>query len=116
MRTFFHGWRRKAGCVLLTTSIGLTAVWARGHIDPKSISFQIGERKHSLTTNTGRLVWASWDKVEGLSLLEEHRGSLPNDRERVIYFQNLVLPLTLLSAYLLLVPSRNRQSKSPPHS
>ena len=101
MREFFKGWRRKAGCGLLVMAIALTGFWVRGIVEPKCVKFQVGQRLHWLTTNDGRLIWMSADKVEGMSLLDEEntRTVLPNEHERIVFFQTPILFLTLLSAY-----------------
>jgi hypothetical protein len=110
MREFFRGWRRKAGVVSLVMALALAGIWVRGLVAPKSVKFQIGQRIHWLTTNTGRLIWESADKVNGMGLLEEESSmtTLPNEGRRIIRLQSPVLFLGLLSAYLILWRPRGR--------
>lgn len=107
-------WRRKTGCVLLGMALVLGGVWAQGIIQPKSVKFQFGHRNHWLTTNNGKLIWVSADKIEGQGLLDEEREMIPavstpnNELKRTFDLQWPVLFLPFLSACLILVPSRNQ--------
>ncbi len=115
MSGFFRSWQHKAGCCTLVLALLLTAVWIRGMIEPKSVDFQIGKRKHILTTNTGRCIWMSYDKIEGQSLLDEQRvmtpflpDTPPDQIIRSVDFLRPVVCLTLISAFLILWKTRNR--------
>jgi hypothetical protein len=110
MREFFKGWRRKAGCVALVMAVALAGIWVRGLVAPKSVKIQVGHRIHWLTTIDGRLIWESADKVHGMGLLEEESSltALPNKRRRIINLRTTILPMTLLSAYLILWKPRTK--------
>ena len=113
MREFFRGWRRKAGCVTLVMAVALACLWVRGVVAPKSVKFQVGHRIHCLTTINGRLIWESADKVHGMSLLEEESNLtvLPNERRGIIQLRTTILPMTLLSAYLILWKPRPKDRR-----
>lgn len=44
MKEFFHGWRRKMGCVALAMACVLMGLWARGQFYDESIAIRPSER------------------------------------------------------------------------
>src|SRR5436190_16794512 len=53
MQAFFHGWRRKTGCLLLAFAVATMALWFRSYVVIDEISF--GEQ--SLETVGGDIDW-----------------------------------------------------------
>jgi hypothetical protein len=115
MRKFFHGWRRRAGCILLIMAITLAGVWVRGIVAPKTVEWPLGNQTLLLTTNNGRLIW-EWanrhEIADEASLLSDQRrmSSIANvdEHQRMLRFRSPVLCLTLLSAYLILWKPRKQ--------
>ncbi|MDB5343030.1 MAG: hypothetical protein JWP89_1407 [Schlesneria sp.] len=138
MHTFFHGWRRKAGCVALVMALCLLALWFRSHVVADTLAVCIGEAIEAETSqgmfevlhnNIGYVddLGVRHTSVPGgLSWRSESTDVLPTGGPSMFggtksYFRCsllwFVLPLTILSAYLLLVPSRKRPStESQPHA
>jgi hypothetical protein len=127
MQTFFHGWRRKMGVVTLVMACLATGLWVRTLFFADQICFAIGDRKHYINSGQSGLTWLSVDRSpvlewytvlseedfeqlhlnrplaeslnEGFAILTD-RGINPVCRYLLYWW--LVLPLTLLSAYLIL--------------
>ena len=55
MHTFFHGWRRKAGCVALVIACAITVVWVRSCLVIDNVRIPIGNRRVDLATCRGSL-------------------------------------------------------------
>lgn len=137
MRDFFRGWRRKAGMATLVVALALTGMWYRSLMYFETCfwsvgttqlgfasnygQFSIGVAKHSDTTpfeyrsmtmkepvhhSTG--LW-SFDFIGLDSLADTHRKSQP-----IIPYWSIVLPLTILSAYLLLSKRSPVKQTEPP--
>lgn len=163
MHTFFHGWRRKTGCILLMLACVMTTLWVRSFTRSEDAFLPFGSQttlqflsQGSMLTvrkfvspfrvgtanvgpdrltlfgvfppsglSTGNVAFSA-DEINrqqlgtpyawtfkrggfGLASFQDNDLSL-----RVVIFTipywALAVPLTLLSAYLLLVPSRQRQS------
>ena len=114
MREFFHGWRRKAGCVTLALACVATGLWIRSYI----VFDQLVLAGNLLISNSGCLVWnwSGWGTPE-LNLVDwycEHASPFSEewyfgtDGVRMPYWA-VNIPLTLLSAYLLLWKPRPEQ-------
>ncbi|MDB5345254.1 MAG: hypothetical protein JWP89_3631 [Schlesneria sp.] len=157
MHTFFHGWRRKAGCVFLVTACVLMAAWLRGGFQYDFFDLNIQGMTYRLGTHGGQLRFitqgptnspqlVSWDtgKLEELlpyqpgqsrdpwygidvdwrwDFYDFHAGAGQYPRSNlqtafcVFPYWSIVPPLALLSAYLILVPSRTRPpTASQPHA
>lgn len=101
MREFFRGWRRKAGCGLLTLVMVLTGAWIRSLSAERysDVPDNLREAKVGLSirsfAGSCRLV---------ASRFEEHAHALGYYRTDVVVipYWSVVWPLTLLSAYLIL--------------
>jgi len=150
MSDFFHGWRRKTGCVLLVMAFVLAGLWTRSFYHADQLSYATG--KHSvekLHSGNGFAVWMSYDVVwdQRFPAIEWNwvypkdayfndqgaangskmewqfnwlcigSGKVANNSNRVrfISYWSITIPLTLLSAYLLLWPGKRqeRQVKAP---
>jgi hypothetical protein len=127
MQAFLHGWRRKGGVVLLVMACLATGLWVRTLFFADQFCFVIGDRKHYFNSGQSGLSWLSVDRSlvvewhmvipaedfetrhldrplteslnEVLTILTD-RGINPACRYLLYWW--LVLPLTLLSAYLIL--------------
>jgi hypothetical protein len=104
MREFFRGWKRKAGCVTLLLACVFAAGWVRSQnsID----SFVISD--FEFVSLNGRIDFGVlWRRVSiGIGEFPEYHAY------KCVYYWSLVLPLTLLSAYLLV--SKQRPPKPIP--
>lgn len=132
MREFFKGWRRKVGCVALLMAVAVFGIWMRSRIVLDDILFTFGDRQISIASFGGCCLWWSWSRRDGdvsrnswtaiplnqldedelLRTHEEIREELQQRQpmELAIFYLLLVLPLTLLSAYLILWnPRPNRR-------
>jgi hypothetical protein len=129
MREFFHGWRRKAGVMTLVVALSAAGVWVRASVLCEQIDIQIGHRHHMITLAHDGLAWLSMDghlrrgwihhgymaedvTAVGAAKIWMRRG---NAMERspsgwIIRYWSVVLPLTLLSASLILWKPRKPAS------
>jgi hypothetical protein len=130
MSAFFHGWRRKLGCITLIVALTFAAPWIRSYQLRDRFAFWIGTRYHHLYSFQGRIVWDaitpdavvgtwSWNtrQIRGDADISEPNFPLdPHDRWKVrrwnLQYLPLVLPLALLSGYLILW--RSPQPSKPP--
>jgi hypothetical protein len=113
---FFKGWRRKAGLVTLALAMVLTAGWMRSTLYYDQFFMQVPRGVlHYVCSENGRIVVESpadrfWDD-ESFAL---YSGPIDYQWERVgIPYWSLVLPLTLLSAWLIL--AKQPKSKTGPN-
>ena len=124
MREFFHGWRRKAGCVALVLACAVMGLWFRSFAIFDVISLANGQQQHQIASASGRLFWGAWRERSRHSRPRnewERIGTSRRTRDEVdiqlesfhnfrwiIPYWSVVLPLTLLSAYLILWEPRKR--------
>jgi len=104
MREFFKGWRRKLGVLTLVIALSLTGMWGRSIVifygDGLSVTpfdevyFFIGIRQHRLATYGSHIIWTGYNP--------DARTGQTWD----VTFPAIIIPLTLLSAYLLLSTPR----------
>ena len=145
MGTFFHGWRRKLGCVTLVLACVFTVGWVRSlligdifnHVASKHIDEDFSSVKGFLSWDRfsytleahnfpTRILWwhpkgrkdlplseINWSFC-GISL-SEHQWADHLETFLIIPYWTLVIPLTLLSAWLLLskqrITKRNHEPK-----
>lgn len=106
MGAFFHGWRRKTGCVTLAVAMLLMALWIRSDI----LFDQVALYGNLFISNGGCLVW-DWQGWGGpnADIIDWHSDKASpfdeawyfgRDGVRLPYWA-LVAPLTLLSTYLI---------------
>lgn len=103
---FFHGWRRKAGCVTLMLAVLLMALWIRSDILFDQIAFD----GNLFISNSGCLAW-DWQAWRGCDAdLTDWHSEKASPFDEAWYFGRdgvrfpywaLVVPLTLVSAYLI---------------
>ena len=128
MREFFKGWRRKVGCVTLVMACAVATAWVRSELNYlDDYFFTLGMRDHNIMSGYGRMTWWSWDGEAGnrsrpvfaISPYEtervQERGMAlqrcypdRNFKEVTVPYSLIVLPPTLLSAYLLLWKPRTK--------
>ena len=128
MGNFFNGWRRKAGCVALVTACVLMIAWLRsllifdqfvifdnnefgpcGLIISQSGSLYFQETSHTF----GRMPFYRSDKVgRSVSAFGFLNGFTGASCVGVNYWY-IVLPMSVLSAYLLLRNPRKQNQKVP---
>jgi hypothetical protein len=143
MHTFFHGWRRKAVCVALMIAIALMGLWIRSLRVVDLVQFPSGKHEdirfvvtpdgycweHSRFENAfpSKFYWFSTDASDyfshRFSELSRPRGftfvrhtGIEGIHETTHYWVPhwfCTVSTTLLSAYLLLVPSRKRPASKP---
>jgi hypothetical protein len=135
MRDFFRGWRRKVGCVTLVMALAGMALWIRSRIVNDEIGFAANGTQYVVVSShsqvsayqsihllPNRVVWISQGILPAERTSAWHLNSIRRREQRVatslrrmipsrIYtftYWSLVIPLTLLSAYLLLWKPRKR--------
>ena len=106
MCDFFHGWRRKAGCVALLIATIVTFAWKRSWMVPEVVhSYWCRDYVDFIAFRSEngniRCVRSSWDS-----------GEETRKEEWRIPYSAVAIPLTLLSAYLILWPGK-RKPKPP---
>jgi hypothetical protein len=112
MGDFFHGWRRKIGVVTMLMALAFMTLWIRGYCEGDFIGFQnftrtyfgfeLASDSYSLALNT--VDWPQTthdDSSQFLSMMKQAGCVLLTRRAQVPHWM-LVIPLTLISAYLLL--------------
>ena len=122
MRKFFHGWRQKMGCVTLVMACVLASSWVRSYVAQELVWFRRQEIAHQLRHDNGVLRW-QWDLMnddepmlgcesyEFTNTFHGHEGGRQwrfSTASITAPHWALVLPLTILSAYLLLWKPRKR--------
>lgn len=105
MHTFFQSRRRKAGVVTLVIALAVTAVWIRSRIVEGDLSFVYSDLRSRDGAIEKSVVTLNTSRYGGT----EHDWVARHVHWRVPYGIEVV-PLALISAYLLLVPVR----KQPP--
>mgnify|MGYP001554100057 CR=1 FL=1 len=136
MHTFFHGWRRKAGCVKLIMAVAVFGMWMRSRVMFDWLTFATNLRGHWVCSYADSIWWISFPQDRSAWWLPFNSGddsslsllSIPEratrawvnvhfllrqrnrpevKRWKVRYWQ-IVISLTLLSAYLILWKPRKR--------
>ncbi len=130
MHTFFHGWRRKTGVVSLVMACVFTVGWMRSRVALDSVAFAVGGRQYQICSWRGRIHWMGAAPHKQMGALNQWHSeavtpSVPDDSDSIRavfmsaeimeHFQawqwrywSLTIPLTLLSAYLILWKPRKR--------
>ncbi|HEY4263043.1 MAG TPA: hypothetical protein VGM98_22975 [Schlesneria sp.] len=102
MRTFFYGWRRKAGVVTLVMALAFMGLWMRSRASDDELAV------------CGMQFKSYGGVFERSDFMFLDVDSFNSSEVRHVYWRLqyawFAFPLTLLSAYLILVPSR----KQPP--
>ncbi|MDB5347162.1 MAG: hypothetical protein JWP89_5539 [Schlesneria sp.] len=159
MREFFHGWRRKAGCVALVIALAMFELWMRSGLIEDRFLWNTNGLCHLFNSESGGVSWTaynSWKTTTKGSFFgdtwwqskvidadmchgwwqyknecETHweiqslgfcfgsaTKTWPGNDTRADYwlipYWSLIIPLTLLSAYLILWKPRKRKTSAPP--
>ena len=132
MREFFHGWRRKAGCVAMVMACALAGMWARSRVIQDIVFLDFGSRVHTFHTYGGVLTWNRHNETPGQpNITTWTRRSMGHDEfsqamlkfmeneswrfERTVWiipFRKLVPWCAILSAYLLFWKPRKRKAET----
>ena len=129
MSDFFHGWRRKAGCVTLVMAFAVTGLWARSRFVRDTVDVTIDHQWYCIDSFGGNLVWSSMDGylLCGQSpLIQDHWPSWQSERfvkEGFVWMIlkshfphtshiTIAIPLSLLSGCLILWPGKRKIAES----
>lgn len=135
MPEFFKGWRREAGCVTLVTACVFVGMWVRSVYVGDLLSFPAFGTDFEVISSNGHVDWqgmlqfttpiqTSWKSDSPQNVLESHRfevlihrlgrstGTLLEHEEGSIPYWSVTLPLTFLSAWLLLRKPRSVKLKT----
>lgn len=108
MHIFFYGWRRKAGVVALVMALALVCLWIRSGVAYCSTSLRLHGSQYTLFSHNGGVTfWHQKETDFGYKETEWLTPSIVAQRPGCSY-PVIVLPLTLLSAYLILWKPRKR--------
>jgi len=103
MLAFFHGWRRKMGVATLVFGCVFMALWVRSYAVFDSYEYRSNTH---LDSNAGALSCVT----------DLYRYQLATRPSPIVHWNipywSIVLPLTLLSAYLLLSKPRSKSNQS----
>ena len=133
MREFFQGWRRKTGCVALVMALALMGGWIKSGTRGDVVHVSTPRHNHMGFSAAGRLFWWSMTNESGVcrvfwhdkipadalvSVLDKDRPTFQSQAslhfcERSLAYSNLAIPMTLLSAYLILWVPRPRSKEQP---
>ena len=133
MSTFFCGWRRKVGCVLVVVALALIVTFARSYAVYHMAAYALGGRQFMVQSGQGYVIWSGWsphdddpvmwtcdsfntshNQDRGLIVRQLAISGSPNSVSWPISYWWLIAPVTLLSAYLLLWKPRKRFTPTPP--
>ena len=118
MGEFFKGWRCKAGLVTLAMALLLTVAWTRSYVTADAIKFGFIGQQHIAISLDGQLAWESYPGYGRLQYERRQHRVTGNVSVRAVIDQmsckapywSVVLPLTLLSAWLILVKPRKAKT------
>ena len=127
MGEFFKGWRRKAGLVTLAMALLLTVAWMRSRFTYDAIAFDIGSQQQLIISIEDSITWWSFpDEIDDgnwVSISPSEWTEAADDfaevqaklgfREWIVPVWCMVLPLTLLSAWLILGKTRHSPKSRP---
>ncbi len=125
MWEFFRGWRRKIGVVTLVIAYMFAAGWVRSLFIEDTLVFTDGSQHQTLSSLYGKVYWDSkieWTFDPGWftwfttdlrvsTLLAASLASWETGESYCIPYWSIVLPLALLSLWLLLFKSRQSNQK-----
>ncbi|HEY4263609.1 MAG TPA: hypothetical protein VGM98_25825 [Schlesneria sp.] len=121
--SFFHGWRRKAGLATLLMACILMVVWMRSRIIFDCIHFPIGKRQITILSMEEEI--HCWGLTDGCHRWRFETGDVSpkvsvddivglvtdskeyDSKDWYATYRSITIPLTVLSAWLILIPSRN---------
>jgi hypothetical protein len=121
MRAFFHSWRRTAGVATLVMAAVVAGLWLRTNFATDHIQFAAFQRNYLVVSHSGGLEWhiaplvtnevrrVPWKFGWG-SVAKNWGDPVPILTAPKLQYWMLVLPLTLLSAYLILWKPRKMRT------
>ena len=128
MKEFLHGWRRKAGVATLVMACAFGGMWVRSYAVYDFIQFIAFDRLNRITLCHGKIGWTVWDDAtgmqpfvwEGVRAVDRepqahdiyHSRVHDGDRGYLASYWQATIPLTFLSAYLILWKPRKRSSSN----
>lgn len=122
MPEFFRGWRRKVGCVALVMACLVAIAWIRSMAVADHIYVRF-DRQHEIRSRQQTFLWVSWrayiGNVKPTSWVTVDASQPQIENEMLdaelweLPYSALFVPLTLLSAVLLLWRQRKRSQTSP---
>lgn len=126
MHTFFNGWRRKAGVISLVLACGLMSAWMRSQFTSDEFCWSIGHESEVVISSNGMLSWwrlamqrpvpRFWnpgfvsrgrDGTYYFTIRDWGVELGPGDSLSIPYWP-FVIPLTFISAYLILWKPQKR--------
>ena len=131
MKDFFDSWQRAAGCVVLVIACGFMGGWIRSLLhQEEEIALTVYDRVHSFCSEPGFISWMAWNDPSGATWAKmpaEWNTQLESIRryktkpvlgvkEWSASYRSIVIPLTLLSAALLLSRHRRTSTKHLHHT
>ena len=127
MREFFHGWRRKAGCITLVMVCSLMGLWTRCLATRDSIGIVVGGGMYFVSSTDfgfecrrdfdpppvdGPPIWWNFIPPKPTQPLIFTYGDAEKiEPVRTVLHWPIVLPLGVLSVYLILWKPRKRTRK-----
>jgi hypothetical protein len=108
MREFFHGWRRKTGIITLVVGLGLMGMWIRSY----RLMDIVVKSNHLLGSCEGFLLWCRRPQSKLYFFTCEAFGQKIDPDVWKIPYGAIVIPLTILSAYLILWKPRKRAKQN----
>jgi hypothetical protein len=129
MREFFQGWRRKMGCIALVMACVVMIGWLRSCNRCELIFFASSDRQHAVLAIDDGLSWMGWNptEIKKFAPFDDWQSYEANEfpsiktslgairtldslKEWHVPWPLVVIPLTLLSAYLILWKPRKRKT------
>jgi len=130
MTDIFYGWRRKAGCITLVMALLFMSVWIRSTFKGDFSRREWGPVSYVFISAEGEMKGLSWNSSGGFRgndisfglspgyLLRSHAATAVDLRTANVPFHefrlqywSIVIPLTMLSACLLLAKPRVAKPK-----
>jgi hypothetical protein len=112
MREFFHGWRRKAGSATLVLACLLATAWIRSSFTGDYVTLVIGKTKLAILSQEGTIsvgvFRASGENPQDAPQTGWWTVKLPPTTIKFVHYGygfpywGLIVPLSLLSAWLLI--------------
>ena len=133
MSDFFHGWRRKAGCVLMFVSLALICAAMRSLVVYDNLTFAVNGQQQMVHLQHGEITWWTWqlngDKPTRAGIIGAPHTRRKDGRTdlwicsaslatgHTIYGWSIpcwpfTLLIILVSAHLLLWPGKQQERKA----
>lgn len=108
MAIFLYGWRRKAGLVTLIIASTLCLFWVRSYQRIEGVTFPVSRISFDVYVSGGRVQILKWDRRLSWSFYSAKimKWSGPRDWKYGFPCWYVVVPPTLLSAFLLFIKPR----------